>query len=314
MPRYRIHCGDRVRTVYLDKEGNEEHAPLSHYLLDTFIPEEEVVNFGIMSIRLNASPLSLIGMGSNNSLVKQAKEDIANGRINNFFRPYDNLGLDNPISVVYPQCFNEVFGGNSRAVYICDPTDNETVDWSKDNGYKYPLVVFCHGYLGNWQLYQGIWKDLNDCIVLSIGSRDLSGIFSPSDLNEIFDYYIPALERMGYHIDMDQLHLMGLSNGGTAIISAMQSPTAKRFKSITTISCDLNGLKRVPCQVNLIGGGKDSSSRLMPSQYSKLKAMGVDAGLYFKEEDNHFILVNQTTEIIDFLKERMQLQCVKMSE
>ena len=203
-----------------------------------------------------------------------------------------------------------MLGGNVRAVYICEPKGDENVEWSKDNGFKYPLVVFCHGYLGNWQLFQGIWKDLDNCIVLSIGTRNLSGIFTPSNLKEIFDFYIPALERMGYNIDREQLHLMGLSNGGSAIVSAMHSSYAKKFRSITTVSCNLEGLKRVPCQVNFIGGGKDKSSCRMPEQCRQLKAMGVDAGIFFKDDENHFIMVNKREEIIEFLKDRMQLKCV----
>ena len=256
--------------------------------------------------------LSMCGIHLGGSLVNQASEDIGNGKIGNFFKPYDNLGLENPLSGVYPQFFNQMLGGNDRAVYICEPKDDENVKWDKDNGFKYPLVVFCHGYLGNWQLYQGIWKDLDNCIVLSIGTRNLSGIFTPSNLKEIFDFYIPALERMGYNIDREQLHLMGLSNGGTAIVSAMYSSYAKRFKSITAVSCNLDGLKRVPCQVNFIGGGKDNSSCRMPEQCRQLKAMGVDAGIYFKDDENHFVLVNKREEIIEFLKNRMQLKYVRM--
>ena len=117
---------------------------------------------------------------------------------------------------------------------------------------------------------------------------------------------------MGYNIDREQLHLMGLSNGGTAIVSAMYSSYAKRFKSITAVSCNLDGLKRVPCQVNFIGGGKDNSSCRMPEQCRQLKAMGVDAGIYFKDDENHFVLVNKREEIIEFLKNRMQLKYVRM--
>ena len=312
MPRYRIHCGDRVRMVYLDDDGDVENSPLLYYAINTLIPEKEVVNLGIKCIALVRPALSVCGMHLGESLINQASEDTNNGKIGNFFSPYNNLGLENPLSGVYPQLFNQMFGGNDRAVYICEPKGDDSVEWSKDNGFKYPLVVFCHGYLGNWQLYQGIWKDLDNCIVLSIGTRDLSGIFMPNDIKEIFDFYIPALERMGYNIDKEQLHLMGLSNGGSAIISAMHSPYAKKFKSITTVSCNLEGLRRVPCQVNFIGGGKDNSSCRMPSQCRQLKSMGVDADIYFKEDENHFIMVNKRKEIVSFLRDRMQLKCVRM--
>ena len=312
MPRYRINCGDRVRMVYLDDDGNAENGPLLHYAINTLIPEEEVMNLGIKRFALVRPVLSACGMHLGESLINQAAEDTDKGKVGNFSKPYNNLRLENPLSGVYPQLFNQMFGGNDRAVYICNPKGDENVKWSKDNGFKYPLVVFCHGYLGNWQLYQGVWKDLDNCIVLSIGTRDLNGIFTSNDIKEIFDFYIPALERMGYNIDKEQLHLMGLSNGGSAIVSAMHSSYAKKFKSITAVSCDLGGLKRVPCQVNFIGGGKDNSSCRMPGQCRQLKAMGVDAGIYFEEDENHFILVNKREEIVSFLRDRMQLKCVRI--
>lgn len=280
MPRWRIDSGDRVRLVYLDKAGNAKHPPLLQYLVNTLVPEEEMVNFGI----------------GNAAIAK-----------------YD-LDAENPMSGVYAQAFHDFLGDDARAVYICNPKGDDHVKWGKDNGFKYPLVVFCHSYMGNLKLYKGVWKDLNNCIVLSIGTPNHSDIFTQDDIKEIFDFYIPALERMGYSIDKEQLHLIGLSYGGSAIASAMHSPYADKFESLTIVSCNLGGLKRVKCQVNFIGGGKDRSSNGMPDLCRRLKAMGVDASIYFDEYENHFILVNKREEIISFLKDRMQLKCVRMSE
>jgi len=298
MPRYRIHSGDRTRLVYLDKKGEVKHPPISHWLLSMLIPEEEVVNVGIKGIAITSPIIHMMGLG--NSLINQAKDDIVAGKIGNFFKPYKCLGLENPISGVYPQLFNQCLGTNNKTFYVCEPKH-----YDKDKAY--PLVVFCHGYLGNWQLYQGLWKDLDGAIVASIGTRDLSGIFGQQDINSIFDFYIPILERMGYKIDVSQIHLMGLSNGGSAISAAMHSRHAKDFKSITTISCNLEGLRRVPCQVNLIGGGKDNSSKRMPSQYHELKRMGVDVDVFFNTNENHYIMVNKREEILEFLKKRMEI-------
>ena len=153
MPRYRIDSNDRVRLVYLDKNGENKHPPLTQYLINTLIPEEEIVNFGIRNLMIARPVISMMGVGG--TLIAQANQDIANGKIHNFFTPYDNLGMDNPMSGVYVQAFNEAFGTNDRAVYISEPKGDENVRWSKENGFRYPLVIFCHGYLGNWQLYQG---------------------------------------------------------------------------------------------------------------------------------------------------------------
>ena len=50
MPRYLIESSDRVRLVYLDKNGENKHPPLTQYLINTLIPEKEIVNFGIRKI------------------------------------------------------------------------------------------------------------------------------------------------------------------------------------------------------------------------------------------------------------------------
>lgn len=292
MPRYRIHSGDRVRLVYLKEDDTgfiAKHPPLAQYVLNTLLPEEEIVNVGIMAARLKCLPF-LSGR-----LSQELDHDIAAGKRGNFFSPFDNLGWENPMSGVYAQAFNDVLGGHDRAAYIIAPKH-----YDKDKAY--PLVVFCHGYLGNWQLYQGIWKDLDNCIVLSICTRGLSGIFTQEDIGYIFSHYIPYLEQEGYRIDRDRRHLIGLSNGGSAIIATMNSQYAKQFKSITTISCNLEGLRRVPCRVNLIGGGRDASSNRMPAQCRQLKSMGVDARLFYDEDETHYVLVNRRKDIIEFLQ------------
>lgn len=82
-------------------------------------------------------------------------------------------------------------------------------------------------------------------------------------------------------VSMPRYHLIGLSNGGSAITSAIHSAYAKRFKSITTVSCNLEGLRKVPCQVNFIGGNKDNSSKRMRVQCKQLQNMGVDASIFY---------------------------------
>lgn len=300
MPRYRINSNDRVRLFYLNKDGEAVHPPLLQYVMNTLLPEEEIVNFTVKTIRHTGPIVHQVGhLG--NRFIKDAQKDFANGKMHNFLDPYDNLGCDNPMSACYSQTFNEVFGTDYKTVYLCKPKQY-------DEDKTYPLVIFCHGYLGNWQLYQGIWKDFDNAIVLSIGTRGMDGIFGQSHINEIFSFYIPMLERHGYKIDQSQIHLIGLSNGGTAITAAMHSNHAKDFKSISTISCNLGKLRKVPCQVNFVGGGKDNSANAEPSQYRQLQHMGVDAAIFFYSTENHFIMVNRRAEMMMFLKRRMALK------
>ena len=66
--------------------------------------------------------------------------------------------------------------------------------------------VFCHGYLGNWQLYQGIWKDLNNCIVLSIGI--MTALMNPVDWYEtLLPHTMMKVEKLTVlkYADADQM-------------------------------------------------------------------------------------------------------------
>lgn len=59
------------------------------YLINTLIPEEEIVNFGIRNLMIGRPVISMMGVGG--TLIVQANQDIANGKIHNFFTPYDIL-------------------------------------------------------------------------------------------------------------------------------------------------------------------------------------------------------------------------------
>ena len=69
------------------------------YLINTLISEEEIVNIGIRNLMIGRPVISMMGVGG--TLIAQANQDIANGKIHNFFTPYDNLGMDNPMSGVF---------------------------------------------------------------------------------------------------------------------------------------------------------------------------------------------------------------------
>ena len=69
------------------------------YLINTLIPEEEIVNFGIRNLMIGRPVISMMGVGG--TLIVQANQDIANGKIHNFFTLYDNHGMDNPMSGVF---------------------------------------------------------------------------------------------------------------------------------------------------------------------------------------------------------------------
>ncbi len=298
MPRWRTGCPDRVRLFYLDDAGNVKHPPLSQYFANIVAPENEMVNFGLIGVRLSIFSDGTFGLG--HDLMSQAHKTIEDGNAGNFFKPYF-MGTSNPMSGIWAQVFNETFGENNRAMYLCKPM-------AYTSKCEYPLIVFCHGYLGNWRLYQGILKGFNDAIVISIPTHGLDGIFTTGNINEIFTLYIPSLERLGFNIDHRQIHLVGLSNGVSAVNSAMGSAHCGDFSSLTAISGNLRQVCKVPCKINLVGGGQDKECNRMPVVRTALKSIGVDAEMLFNKKENHFMLINESDDIIEFLKSRMLLR------
>lgn len=283
--------------MYINQDGELTTPPISQYLCAVFLPEEEIVNATIHIIPFT----NILKPVLSERFAKELNEDIEKGRIDNYLEAYDNIGSSNPMSACYAQTFNTMLGTDYRTAYLCLPKDY-------DEDKTYPLVVYCHGYMGNWKLYQGIFKDLDNAIVLSIGTKDMSGLFTTNHIEEIFSFYIPLLERMKFKIDQSSLHLIGLSNGGTAIQAGMLSSHSSKFKSFTTISCNIYNLKRVKGRVNFIGGGQDPSANQEPAECRILKQKGVDANILFYDDENHFVLVNKREECIDFLKDKLDLR------
>ena len=166
-------------------------------------------------------------------------------------------------------------------------------------------MFFMHGYMGNWNLYQGIFKDLEDCIVLSVGTKTWSGLYSESDINTLFTKQIPFLKKLGYKIDTNNLHIIGLSNGGSASNVAYRK-FSNQFKTITFISTGIKQIYPIASKVLFIGGGKDFSSGSLYEAYRTLKNQGNKTNIYWDKDETHFILVNQTDEIIEFLNKNLK--------
>lgn len=167
-------------------------------------------------------------------------------------------------------------------------------------------MFFAHGYLGSWEFYQGFLSSLKDCFIVSMATRDLSGIFSYEDINKIFKHYLPLLKEEGYNIDESHLHLIGLSNGGTASNVALRS-FDNRFQTITYISTSCDVIKRSHAKVLLIGGGKDASSSNLPGASKRLQRRGTKTVILFDDEENHYIMVHQKERIIEFLNKELEL-------
>lgn len=183
-----------------------------------------------------------------------------------------------------------MYGTNLNAIYVTKPRDYNPLK-------SYPVVFFAHGYMGSWELYNGLLNRMDDCIVVSIATRDISGKFEYKDVEKCFSQYIPYLEREGYKVDKTSLHLMGLSNGGSAANVALES-FSDRLASVTYISTGCGFSKPTQTKVLLIGGGQDTSSVGLSKAYERLKSVGAPVELYWNERANHFMFVHEFNEVM----------------
>ena len=295
LPRYRYNTSDRVQLIYQDKNGNPELPPITHYLVNVFLPEEEVCNICTWGALIAPDAIKLSGW-----ILDEFKQDTQKGNLTNFFTPFKRLNWNGQflMSGTTSQVFNMFGIDQTQSVYLIKPKNY-------DKNKTYPVVFFMHGYLGNWKLYQGILKDLEDCIVLSVGTKTWSGLYTENDINALFTKQIPFLEKSGYKIDRKNLHIMGISNGGSASNLAYHK-FSKRFKTITFISTNIKHTFPISSKVLLIGGGNDHSAGSLHKAYRTLKRNGVKTYLYWDDNETHFIFVNQTDEIIEFLNKNIK--------
>ena len=114
------------------------------------------------------------------------------------------------------------------------------------------------------------------------------------------------LKGEGYSIDESRLHLIGLSNGGTASNVALQN-FSNRFQTIIFISTSCDVIKKSKAKVILFGGGKDASAAGLPSAARRLQKCGTKTALMFDEKENHYMMVHQANAMLEFLNKEMDL-------
>ncbi len=80
LPRYRYNTSNRVQLIYQDEEGKPEYPPLTHYLVNVFLPEEEICNVGIWGARIVPQIIPLY-----NWILEEFNHDDKKGNIGNFY-------------------------------------------------------------------------------------------------------------------------------------------------------------------------------------------------------------------------------------
>lgn len=282
---------DRVRTVYLDENYNRVSVPLHHWLVNILLPEETLCAMGLM---VPFSPLrSALPLGE--GILKDFDTELKNLRLHKFFTVYNSLAmrLESPLSGAYAQGSDMVGETPTRTAYIIKPKHY-------DADKSYPVVFFAHGFLGNFRMYPAMLDGIDDKIVVVFGTKNQSGIYNRSDINAIFTHYIPMLEADGFKIDSNELSLLGLSNGGSAIDVAY-SGFGNRFKNLVYISTGVNHYHQIKAKVMVIGGGKDHCAPSMLHGMRRLKANGQKSAHLFMDDATHLMLITENDKVIDFL-------------
>ncbi len=146
---------------------------------------------------------------------------------------------------------------------------------------------------------------MEGCVVICVGTLNMSGIFNTKNLKDIFKYQLPFLKNLGYKIDNKNLHLIGLSNGGSGVNVAYKYFNTK-FKSLAYFSCSPYQTYRIPCKINLIGAIRDNTSSRHRYLYNAMRKNGNKVAMYFSKDDNHFILVNQNKKNVEFLNKELK--------
>lgn len=297
MPRPFALPWDRVRYVPLNEDYSRVSPSLAEWVAEVIVPEETACAVGML---VPFSPFRhMLPLGE--SILKDFDYEMSHLRLHRFMSPYNSLAhsLESPMSGAYHQGFNQVLHtpNAGRNIYVIRPRH-----YNPDK--EYPVVFFAHGYLGNWKLYTGMLKDLDDKIVVCMGTKDLSGIFTRSDIGAIFSHYIPMLEKDGYKVDMNELSIIGLSNGGSAVDAAYAN-YGNRFKNIVYVSTGVNVFKPTTAKVIVIGGGRDHCGPSMRNGIRRFKGNGQKRAEFFDEYGTHFIMVTERDRVMDFLKEEL---------
>ncbi len=292
-PRIRWNTHDRVRLIYQDDNYNPKNMPLHHWALNTLIPEPEVMNFGLPIVRYGGKilPAGWVNNAQGGTLINQFIHGQSIRQFKQGFRNLEGHGQFLASGFV-SQAFNTI-GGNTRSVYVISPKN-----FDKDK--SYPVVVYLHGAFGNWQLYQGIMFGLDNYVVISPATHDIEGKWDKGDLNDIVNHQLSFLENIGYKIDRNRVHLVGLSNGAYYGSSEAVRDFSKDFSSITFIVGGKATDKKHPHEL-YVYGKEDAACPNYLKQVNKIQS--TDNYLYFPC-CGHFLIAYHPEQIREWLIKR----------
>jgi hypothetical protein len=279
---------DHIQSVYFNQDTNEEvNAPILPYMTN-IIGEGDIMAFvGLMSKIL--PPSNYI----NSSAAHDAIDYSRNTPFlkNNFHMPYRTLErkFPPPHTVPFQLLKGRGWYKNINHYYLHIP--NEKTENTE-------VIVFCHGYTGNWLLYTELFAQYTDAIIIAVETPDFIGYFSKTTIDNILNTTLHhAYKRIG--MKNKKAHLIGLSNGGSAINNSIKY-FPNSFKSYTILSASLKNSPAPLTNVNIIYGANDRSSgirgKISKRKYQKHVISDEDHSLLVSKPDIVMGLINQIIE------------------
>ncbi|MCX6847332.1 MAG: hypothetical protein NTY98_00265 [Verrucomicrobia bacterium] len=171
-------------------------------------------------------------------------------------------------------------------------------------------LVFLHGSGGNFKAYAWLLSKIAD----ELGITVIAPSFGMGNWEKPGGYeaITRAISDADKHaaIDPDQIHLMGLSNGGKGICLA-ESTAGPKFRSLIFLSAVFHSRVRpaelaarwLPRRVLILSGGSDDR---VPWEYvsgyaEKLKAGGLDVTSHRFDGEDHFLFFRQRAAVLELV-------------
>ncbi len=173
-----------------------------------------------------------------------------------------------------------------------------------------PALVFLHGSGGNFKAYIWLLSQIAD----ELGITVIAPTFGMGNWEKrgAYEAITLAIADAGKHaaIDPDQIHLMGLSNGGKGLCLA-ESTAGPKFRSLIFLSAVLHDRIRPaalaarlqPRRALILSGGSDDRVpwEYVSSYAEKLKTGGLDVTTRRFEGEDHFLFFRQHAEILKLI-------------
>lgn len=175
-----------------------------------------------------------------------------------------------------------------------------------------PVLIFFHGSGGNFKAYLWILSKLADklsCVLVAPSGG--FGNWTSEESQACFERALGAAS-IQTAIDLEHVHIIGLSNGGLAITQLAANP-AVRFESMTLLSPVIdtqathtvtfaNEISMHP--VLVITGARDNRVPIdyVESNVAEIKALGAQVTTHVISDADHFALFSHREKVLEWMQ------------